>query len=367
MSATIDCVPLRNYKGIADTCRRPGNQIYDSVFLDFENEKMWVQNPSAVIQIPFSPDFSGDRPDNFYVDSEKFFYLVDSYDYLILEDTTFRNGNDTFNLRHIKEDIDVPEFSLDPEDWGDYISLLSNSDKFYSCLFEASVHVDDDVNSTLNGIFVSNGRMVSSDRVTLYETIHDFGVGDITLTSFAVKLLPELRDDTIYIGTYGDNILIRVGEVNAMVSQSQKLEVPPNSSDSEFVEKYNHDSYVSVNAGNLMDILKFIAPFTKDAVKNRVKIFLNDSKELSFEVVDSNYMLKSIPVEHIENYSTFEGNRIWVSSSKVRKIASQLLDSYQDNINIQFSPESPALNFTSSQNSETHVIYARINDDEDDE
>ena len=370
MSTTIDCGPLRKYKKLADICRVPGNQIYDSVFLDFENEKIWIQNPSAVIQIPFSPDFTGERPDNFYVDSEKLFYLIQSYEYLILDDVTFRNGDDTFNLRHLKEDIDVPSFSLNPDDWGDYLSPLSDSEEFFAHLNNALAHAEDRADSDLNGIFISNGRMIASDRVTLYEAVHDFGIGDINIGKFAVKILLSINallDDTIQIGTYGDNIIIRCEELNIMVSQNKDLNVPPNSSSAEFVERYDHESYISVNSEKLLSLLKFIEPFTREATKNRVKLFVNDSKELTFEVVDSNHMMKSIPIEHIENYTVFEGERIWVNSSKVRMISFQLQNSPQDNIHIQFDPDSPPLNFTSSGNENTHVIYARINDDEKDE
>lgn len=363
----INTLSLRPYSNIVAKNRTVGNELYEMCTLDFENNLLYFHSPGVLgkITLDVELDDGEELPENFMVDSEKFFYLVNWYDKLTLEDRVFYSPDgEEMKLKNLDDDFPRPQFE---EDWEEV--ELDLTDELFSNIQKAINYHDFDENSSYNGVFIKSKKLVATDSGKFYEVNLNQDVPDMNLPiNFVRNLLRAFTvGDKITIGKLekGDSHIFKFDKDNLSFRMSSvvNLSLGVDIKDQNFIESYNHDNYIKFNRHELTDILSFLQPFTRDIVANRIQLSFEESQgqtDLVIEVQDANYIKKTLLLEDISDIDYYKDSEtnIWVSAS-VLKMAIGHLDT-ADNIIMQIDTEMPAVNLYCEGNESDHIIFTRL-------
>jgi hypothetical protein len=362
----IDTLSLRPYSNIVAKNRVTGNDLWETCVLDFENNQLYFRSPNTFGKIALNVELEdGEEPENFAVDSEKFFYLVNWYDDLILKDKVFYSPEgEEIKLKNLPDDYHKPSFD---EDWEEV--ELDLTEELFSHIQKSISYHDVDENSAYNGVFITKNKLVATDAGKFYEVAIDQEVPDMNLPiDFVRNLLRAFTvGDTLTIGKLekGDAHIFKFVKdtLSFRMSSVLNLNLSIDVEDENFISAYDHENYIKFNRHELNDVLSFLQPFTRDIVANRIKLSVEEDdgqSELVVEVMDANYVKKKIVLEDISDIDYFleSDNNIWISAS-VLKMAINHLDS-ADSIIMQIDNELPAMNLYCEGNKDDHVICTRL-------
>lgn len=386
---------LRFFNGL----RVDGNQLYESVYLDFDNACISMCSSNIIVRSKFEFGKEDNTPDqsSFYVDLSGLLTISKNFDSLKLEDRTFiSSNNDKFKLKHFDDPFDYsPLDSFEETDDAEKFSLPMNVDTV-QVIRDAISFMDVDTTSFFHSLFITQNHLVSGNRIKFYQlnlnkfldTSMDYpdmiisgpfakmlnmfdSMGEYTFNFTrvirgeepATDFAEDLRDQVLYVTVSNSS---GETEYEMLVScPASMLELPDIMDDDGFKKSYNHDNYVVFLMHDLLDSIKMLDPFTSQILNSRAYLQFNeDSSIMRIMIRDSNFIEKVVPVQEVSDSSYFSGIEIAVNLSILKAILSMLR---ADEVCLKINSDDKAaginvLNvvYLNDPDPLVHTVYARL-------
>jgi hypothetical protein len=353
---------LKEYAKLFDKVKIPKNQQYGSVYFDFENEFMYFRNETTSVKIPLIIEEKDEIKNLFVIDGEKIFYLINNYNEIIYDGKNFISpDNNKFELSKSTEYYEIPSFDLN-DSW-EKSNIILDSDTLFH-LRNGILYADNN-ESPLSGLFIENGKLIALQPSKFYQS--DISIDSkLILPLFFVRVLLSLDFESIElfskkIGSAYVYILSNES-ITIKYSTSSALNLPVDINDENFVNSYNHSTYLKVDKTVFTQGLRFLDPFTKDIINSKAHIkFLPNKNEILFTINDtSNKIEYSIPVEEFSDKEYFKDAEMYFSIQAFNMISSHIDNNY---LYIFFNKEKPAVKFASELDSNYFIIQTRIKQD----
>ena len=262
--------------------------VYGGIYFDFVNKVAYLNMGTNKMDIKgkakFPFEFSGNAPENFFVESSKFLSLVSLYDELEydIEKESFFNGKDKFKIESITpiDEVDTSMFDNTTEAklsfTEDQVSLLKKAKQFTTNVPEA--------NPVFKTIFSTGNDIFSMFDNQLFQA--NTNIPEMKMNNEAFDIIMILGTDSKF-GFYDNFIIIENEGVTSVVPNNQAIEAPPINTP-QFVESYSHNTYFSLGKDEIQNIIKFLEMYYKENdSKNNTLHFLKekDEDELKIESI----------------------------------------------------------------------------------
>lgn len=358
MKTLIKTENIRPYSKIFDKIKVLKHSYFESVYLDFKNNKILFRNSNTVVSIQAVFE-NHENEDNFYVIGDKFFTLAFSYDQLTFENDQFvsPDGN-KFKLKSFKEDFDFPEEE-------DYEKLDINDYSYFQNHLRKSLSFVDSSNSSLAGIFIESNRLWALQPIKCYSSLID--VNKSLSLDFQISRIISLLDISTNIelftkqDEFSNKIMIKTDDCVIIHSNSSLLEIPVDTESVEFLSSIPNDNFIKIEKENFISALQFLQPFTKDVNFSKVVIdFLTDSSEISFLIKDeSNIIEYKTPVESFSNSSYFEKQNVTLSLLELHRSIANIED---EKIDIFIDFKKTIVKLTPNNQDNYYILQSTIKD-----
>lgn len=326
-----------------------GHQTYESIHFDFLNAFAYVYSSKIKSRIPFLLDFKGsentinfDLERIYSISLENFLNICSHHDFLDIRVEEnyldFFNDKDSYLFPFIKNPIsDLFEYDIDESKLIEFDSDLIDS------LFMSFKYVDHNENSNLNGIFIENNSVISTDKSRFFEKKLSKTYDDINIPFNTAKLMNSYYTQNLkYLSFDNFNYFIIDNKISIVTANLKNLQLSMDVSDVNFKQSYDHSSFIVFKKEDIIKISKIIDPFLKNIINQRVKCFIKNN-ELIINIVDEYQISKTIPIyESSNNFD--EKLYFWISFFNL-KIACQDFDSTY--LKFQMVYDKPATNITS--------------------
>lgn len=346
---------IRTYSPVISHISSPSTQYHESLYFDFDGGWIYFMNEFAVGRIPMIVEKEdGETHPNFFINAESLMYLSRFYEELDLHGCVLYNGEEKFNFQHFIEDFEPPLF----EEFGDESIQIDSLSSLQETLVDSLSYIGSDQNSELNGVFIRDGKVITSDLYRLFEGKVDLQVPDTNLPFLLSRILSIVDSGSgLELEKERSRTHIRLnGECELYVGDAELNIV--DTTDPQFVSKYNHDSYIVVDRSLFENTLRFLEPFTRNLPDQRVLLHVENG-ELQIQVRDRNDINKRIAIE--ENEGIDDGTEFWVSAEYAKTISSHIHD---EKLKIQIDPEQPGINYVGNTNADRHIVYSKLKDAE---
>lgn len=351
---TVDCTYIRKYAKICDRLKDTNQPVFDSIKLDFANQKaiFGSQKGFGTIKMPVEGYDGTQKP--FLVNLTSLLAIVSEFPVLELEGYTFKSGsNNEFEIAHLDDDFDYPSFNTVSS------KPFSCSKEIIAAIKRAGLYTDPDGNASLNGVFILNGSVAGTNKSRLCEEKIPELVGvDLNLPRpvWETMALEVLGDNLTIDNTSADKFFISNGdEIIIQFATSSVLKNPP-ISDPRFIEKYNHPSCIKVNKNAFAQIVSFMSPFVSSATATRMQMIITED-ELELKTEDGNQRISRKIALNEATPGVYNGEKIWVSNEWIKTILSSLEG---ETVVIQVDPASAALNFYTEEKPNLHIVYSKL-------
>lgn len=355
---------LREYSKLFEKIHLSKNAEYGSVHLDFKNSLLSFRNEISIVQIDMIlENTETDSKNVFIIDGEKFFFLVNSYDFLIYKDGSFHSpANDKFTLMQNEGEFENNNVKDVSDDYEEISSVFLPSTIGY--IKKALLHIlPEELN--LNGIFFDNGNLISLQKSRIFQAKTPEVQLSLSIPSELIRIIflfPDIEKIKFYRKSLSETEsykLIYNNELALQFSSSSNLNLPISVDDEAFKASYSHENYFMLNKLRFQEVLKFLEPFAREVISTKLTFkFLPETSQIEIEIVDQyNNVDYKIPVEEFSNPEYFEDQEINLSLSILSIIASQIEG---ENIIIHYDSEKPAMKFASSHDPEFFIINSRF-------
>jgi len=352
---------VAKYAKICEKLKDDTQPVYDSGLLDFEHKTLTFGSQKGFGQIKIGVDGWDGKQKPFFINLNAFLNIVKEFPVLELNGFTFKHGtDDVFEIAHMEDEVRFPDF-MD--------SKKASSVKIDSVALDAikkcGLFVDVDGQASLNGIFIKDGFVWGTNKNRLCEE----QVISLAGVDFS---LPRLAWETVIMDVLGENLIVDKNESFFFISNGDEIKIQfavnsalssPDIHFPAFVEKYNHASYITLDKNNLLGVINFIQPFVINNASQRVQFIVGDnSMEIKTED-NSNIISRKIPIiekvgnPNVEGGSIDVGSKIWVSANWIKTILGVLGGK---TVKIQLDLTKPAINLSSLEEPQTHVVYCRL-------
>lgn len=352
----IDCTFIKKYAKILEQLKDSGQPIFDSIKLDFANQKaiFGSQKGYGVVKMPVA-DYDGQKKP-FLVNLSSFVAIVSTFDSLNLEEGyTFKVGKENeFEIAHLEDDYDYPKIEV-----GQTSKAFSCSKALVKSIKKAVTYTDPDGVASLNGVFFIGGSLVATDKSRLYEE-HEAAPKEVTFN------LPRAVCDVLTLSVLGEELkidetpdhsfLVTNGdEITLLFPMNSELSPPP-VADERFISKYSHATSIKVKRADFLNLITFMSPFVANAAATRMQLIVYENG-VELKTEDNGQRIsRKIP---LEAKSSFNGEKFWVSNNWMKTI----VDSFEEDIlEIQMNPASAPLNFFIEGSPATHIVYSKLSE-----
>jgi hypothetical protein len=353
---TIDAKLIAKYAKICERLKDDSQPIYDSGLLDFERGTLTFGSQRGFGQIKMGVSGWDGLQKPFFVNLTSFLNVIKEFPVLELEGFRFKHGaDDVFEIAYMEDDTRFPDFI--------------SSDKAISMKIDASVlsaikkcglFVDVDGQASLNGVFIKDGNVWGTNKNRLCEERVDSLAGNGLSLSF-----PRIVWETLVLDVLGENLVVDKDDTAFFISNGDEIKVQfavnsalssPDIHNPSFVSKFDHSSYITLDKSTFLGVINFIQPFVLNNASQRIQFIVGDgSLEIKSED-NGNIISRKIPT--IENFGGIAvGSKIWVSAGWIKTILGILGG---ETVKIQIDLAKPAVNVSSVEEPQTHVVYCRL-------
>ncbi len=346
---------FKRYKKLIGLITESGHQFYESLYFNFDDSCVYFFNSTMIGRVKFN--YEGEKENNFFVHADAFLHVCSAFEELELNNKVFTNGKETFELQNFVEPYDLPDFSL-PEDQ-EKISLKLD-EPFVSYFRQSLSYIDSEMNSPLGGVFFMKSRLVASDRERFFEVPLTENFPDVNIPTSLARIISVIEDNSeisIYPKERSISIAVEEGAFELNVSTNVDLSLLDVTS-SKFVENYNHEDVIVCNKDDIMGVIKFLEPFTKDLPSQRIHFSVKD-KSLTISVKDFNHIDRAVPLD--DDSILQDEVDFWLSLAYVKIALSQLSG---PKVALQYSSIKPAINFKTYTKEITtnpmHIVVTQI-------
>lgn len=350
---TIDFSNVAKYARICEKLKDDTQPIYDSGLLDFEKQVLVFgsQKGFGEIKMPVTDWDGAQKP--FFVNLNSLLNVISEFPILELTGYTFKHIDDTFEIAHIEDDARFPSFIASESQ--SHLTLDAN---ILNAIKRCGLFVDADTVASLNGIFVKDGSIWGTNKSRLYEE-------QVTSLANVDMALPRIVWETLAMDVLGDSLVIDKDDNAFFVSNDNDIKLQfaiatalhsPDIHDANFVSKFNHESFITLDKGTFMSVINFIQPFVAGSASQRVQFIIEDNSLIIKSADNGSIISRKIPIINKVGDLT-NGDKIWVSANWIKTILSVLDGSV---IKMQIALNNPAVNISAEGTPTTHVVYCRL-------
>lgn len=343
---------LSPYKKIFDSIKQPGVQLFDSVFLDFSRSQCVFMNETSFVRISFEID--GEVPEdqeNFFVDGNKFFVLISTYDLLEIKGRSFFSPEgDKFVLSSFKEEFDLPEFG--GEDW---TSINFDFNKDFSKKIRDALDFIDPDDPNASSLFFENNTILSLSKVRYFQTPMKEINESFNLPYDFVRIASSLSmegDATIQYREINDAFVVyfHLGSLEFLLTTNSSNSLPVDPSDEEFREGFFHPYYIVISTKSFLNSIKFLSTFLSDSHAAHTQIRVHSEKDsssyLEFYIHNENEVSYKTELESLSDPEYFNGKSFWIALESLKKILVTFDNNGSKSVLLRYEDEKPAIYIT---------------------
>lgn len=345
---------LRNYKKIFDATKRIGIQLYDSIFLDFSNGYLVFMNETSVVKIQMQLEGEKEGQENFFVDGQKFFFLLNSYDVLKVEGRKFSSpeGN-SFVLPTFNEDIELPDFE-EQSKWKE--TELDFTKEFVLNLKTAMDYIEPG-ETEFSSLFFENDKMLTLSKTKFFQAPFGSANNSFNLPFNFVKILNNMNYSGKGILKYKSKndafiIYLKVDNMEILFSTNSANSLPVDPTSEEFREGFFHENWVKIPVKSTLDSIKFLSSLLNDSPSSHVNVtFLEENGKFYIEFTihnESNILYKS-EVESFSDFSYFEDKGFWISLDNIKKALVNFEIRDVPSVVLRYEENAPAVYFADAE------------------
>jgi hypothetical protein len=351
---TIDAKLIAKYSKICERLKDDSQPIYDSGLLDFEHGTMTFGSQKGFGQIKMNVDGWDGVQKPFFINLNSFLNVVNEFPVLELDGFKFRHGTDgVFEIAHLEDETRFPDFISSGKATSVNIDAVA-----LSAIKKCGLFVDVDGPASLNGVFIKNGNVWGTNKNRLCEEKVD------SLASSDLAL-PRPVWETLILDILGENLVIDKDDSSFFISNGDEIKIQfavnstlasPDIHNSNFVSKFDHPDYITLDKTVFLGVINFIQPFVFNSASQRIQLIVEDSLLEIKSEDNGNIISRKIPI--VEKTGNFDsGSKIWVSANWIKTILGILGGK---TIKIQIDLVKPAVNISSVEEPAAHVVYCRL-------
>lgn len=346
----IDTKNIKLYAKVLSALEEKGNQIYESLYLDFKNKIIRFRSSQGqgyleIEVLDVSPNIQ-----NFFVPTEKFLNIAINNDELeVLEDYSFKVGKDKYQLGYLVDDTIYPTFKpLESE------NLIKISDSDLAKLAIASPFIEKDM-LEYKGLFFNQGYIEAMNRATPAFEIEADIKDNFKLTSFCIQVFQALGSDFEFEANER-KIIIKTDDIGLELANNSNLTFPPLREKS-FITRNCVPTKFKIDTKVIAQVLNFLSIYYKEIIGNVISFDLGEEPK----IVVSN-PIRNIKIEkeltNIEIDDELSGYIFNVSGEKLLK--SIKIFSTSKFINIHTLTDNPTLDIKGDDDSFGHIILSKM-------
>jgi hypothetical protein len=351
---TIDAKLIAKYARICERLKDDSQPIYDSGLLDFEHGSMTFGSQKGFGQIKMDVEGWDGNQKPFFVNLNSFLNVIKEFPVLELNGFKFKHGtDDVFEISHLEDDTRFPDFINSGN-----ASPVKIDASALSAIKKCGLFVDVDGQASLNGVFIKNGNVWGTNKNRLCEE-------QVDSLSSADLSLPRIVWETLIMDVLGEDLVIDKDDASFFIGNGDEIKIQfainsalssPDIHNQNFVNKFNHPSYITLDKAVLLGVINFIQPFVINNASQRIQFIVGDSLLEVKSEDNGNIISRKIPiVEKIGNIDL--DSKIWVSTNWIKTILGILGGK---TVKIQIDLTKPAVNVSSVEEPSIHVVYCRL-------
>jgi hypothetical protein len=346
---------VAKYSKICERLKDDTQPIFDSAKLDLEHETMTFGSQKGFGQIKMPVDEWDGKQKPFFVNLNSFLNVVREFPVLELEGFTFKHGtNNSFDISHLEDDVDFPDFINS----GNAMPVKLGKAEL-DAIKKCGLFVEVDGQASLNGVFIRDGFIWGTCRNRLCEEKVDSLKG-------ADIALPRMVWETLILDILGEDLLIDKDDKSFFISNGDEIKIQfsvnsalssPDIHSDKFVSSINHSNYIVIDKATLLQVMSFIQPFVVSNPSQRIQFIIGEGDSLEIKSEDNNNVISRRIAILEKNGDLNYGDKLWVSVNWIKTILSVLGGK---TVKMQIDMAKPAVNITSPEESDTHVVYCRL-------
>jgi hypothetical protein len=351
---TIDAKLIAKYARICERLKDDSQPIYDSGLLDFEHGSMTFGSQKGFGQIKMDVEGWDGNQKPFFVNLNSFLNVIKEFPVLELDGFKFKHGaDDVFEISHLEDATRFPDFINS----GNAAPVKIDASAL-SAIKKCGLFVDVDGQASLNGVFIKNGNVWGTNKNRLCEE-------KVDSLSGADLSLPRIVWETLIMDVLGEDLVIDKDDASFFISNGDEIKIQfavnsalssPDIHNPNFVNKFDHPNYIALDKAVLLGIINFIQPFVINNASQRIQLIVGDSLLEVKSEDNGNIISRKIPI--IEKVGSIDLNsKIWVSTNWIKTILGVLGGK---TVKIQIDLTKPAVNVSSIEEPNTHVVYCRL-------
>lgn len=339
--------------GVSSILLNGGLSLNKFCFISFIQKKVYFS--SAKLIGFFNFQFENDESEiinDIAVDIKMFLALCSSYEKLNL---TMKNGKYTFFSKEdtfkilMDEHITASNFEIEEDDIDNTIELKDDL-KFIQ---EASIF-SSKIMKENSGVYIKDKIIFSTDRACFFQANLSKDYPELKLSVESIILLKLINNPVLYtFKNNNSNIKISNFDITVYLSQLENILVP-NYSSPQFIEKYNHNTYVIFNKELLLEELKFFKAFVEGITNERILVKVISTTSVQLVISEFAEIVRILTVEASPE---LVGTEFYL----MRNTTMDILHIMEDNdIMFKIDVKMPATDFIGKTNKEKHVAVALL-------
>ena len=355
---TINAKIIAKYAKICERLKDDSQPIYDSGLLDFEHQTMTFGSQKGFGQIKMEVEGWDGRQKPFFVNLNSFLNVIREFPVLELDGFKFKHGtDDVFEISHLEDEARFPDFINS----GNAAPVRIDANAL-SAIKKCGLFVDVDGQASLNGVFIKNGNVWGTNKNRLCEE-------HVDSLSSADLSLPRLVWETLIMDVLGEDLVIDKDDLSFFVSNGDEIKIQfainsalssPDIHNPNFVAKFNHPNYITLDKAAFLGVINFIQPFVITNASQRIQLIVGDTLLEIKSEDNGNIISRKIPI--IDKVGTIDtGSKIWVSTNWIKTILYVLGGkTVKIQVDLAGPKPPPAINISSVEEPSTHVVYCRL-------
>jgi hypothetical protein len=352
---------LKQFKKTFDVLKDNTSPFYEFVYLDFEKEKLIFRNERVVVSIDLELEEKTDEK-NFYVSGSKLFFIISSYDKILLKDEVFYSTDSgKFKIPTMKEEGVFPYL----EDYEYSIGRILFNSEFQKELRTASDFLDKEETSPFSALFFEKGRMFAISPAKFFNSrINDLISFDFYIPTSIVRLFYSLDiDEEVEVKKKksGDGFVMQLEGSDFYIYFSiPSFELPIDPFSEDFKESFFHENTISFPRNELFASIKFLNDFLKDSKGSycRIKFSTREEKAIEFYLPADGEVYYKAPVSFSSDHNYFNNKELWISLLDLRTIVNSLKK--EEDIIMRYEQDAPSVMFY--QDEDLFIVQTLIED-----
>lgn len=311
---------LKPFRSLFNAVKVNGNAYYDHVFLDFRTNTASFFNESASVKINLMVEGERDQ-DYMYVDGTKFFFLVQNFSQLRLEDGRFfSEKGDKFVIPKLDEDLSIEI----KEDYSGVSVGIPFTKELSTFLSVSKDFLDKEAGFPY--LFFENGKMIliSQARFISVDSHLDKGV-KFSLPQSVIKILQTLsvdEGDTLEFrirkaANDGDLLEFNYKDLLYKFASSSEALLPTDVFGEEFAQSYDHEEYFTLDFTKFNEAAKMLNTFLESSVNPCKFEFVTAESKLKISLLNESEVEYYVDLKEVSNLEYFEDKFFWVSISNL--------------------------------------------------